>query len=152
MAIQALGENTQSVTAFTMNSETDHGTQAQIAFAMVDADVDVLADVRAGTTVSAGGSLTVTSSLEQSLSASASAGAFKDGVLGAAVGITDADVSTIANVGGSVTASGDMIVDATQNTCKNDTAASSGVGATGTIQTTLIDFPARQPCSSTAQS
>jgi|GEM_PF-3071141 len=116
------------VKAYTVSLGGSRGSKADVTLAYADSTTNAISEVKNGATITAGGDLSLKAVTDKSIGASALAGAYEDGTVGAGVAITNSTSQTTATLGGDVQAK-NLTVEANTNNKLVKTASSAAVGS-----------------------
>jgi len=119
---------TNSVKAYTVNLGSGRGSTADLSLAYTKTDTTSTTTIQNGATITAAKDMSVNAYASKNINTSASAGAYEDGTVGAAVAISNSSSATSANVGGHIQAN-KLTVDATTDNELLKTASSAAVGS-----------------------
>ena len=118
-----------NINAIAANLGQGRGSTVDFAVAVGQVDINSTAKVAAGANVDANGKADINAFSSKSQNVGASAGAYEDGTVGVAIGISTGENNTSALMNGTLKSGGDSTVLATISVPKDDVTASASVGS-----------------------
>ena len=129
VTITADTEAESTIEAYTVNLGAGRGATVDVTVAVNDLTTDSTITLGEDTSIVSRGNVEINAVTSKEMNTSALAGAYEDGTVGAAIAISTSSTNAEVAVDGSIDAAGDVLLKASSDCEKNDTAASAAVGS-----------------------